>query len=233
MRNLKKQTTKNFLKNIRSLSIYFHFPKIKSNFIKVIFVLLLMFVNISGTTSSSGNSDILEITNINIIKKSPEDIYIESFKTRFKIKLIEEVQAYITKMAPGSKLTPEYLVSKCLEYNTDIVFVLSQALLESHFGTKGKAVVTNSIWNVGTYDNGTILYRYKIPDESLEPYLNLLKDKYLINITTKGDTIYKNLRHLVEDRGYINYRGKRFARDRKSTRLNSSHTDISRMPSSA
>jgi len=208
MRNLKKQTTKDLLEALRSLPIYFRFPKIKKNFIKAALVLLLMFVNISGTTSISGTA---EASGMNLIEKTPEDIYIESFENRFQIKLTEEVQAYITKMAPESKLTSEYLVSKCLEYDTDIVFVLSQALLESHFGTKGKAAVTNSVWNVGTYDNGKILYTYSTPDESLEPYLKLLKDKYLINITSKGDTIYKDLSHLVEDRGYINYQGKRFA----------------------
>jgi hypothetical protein len=114
-------------------------------------------------------------------------------------------------MAPENKLSSQLLVEKCLEYDTDIIFVLSQALLESHFGTKGKAAETNSVWNVGTFDNGQILYTYSHPDKSLEPYLKLVNDKYLIEVTTKGDTIYKDLHHLVQDRGYTNYRGARFA----------------------
>jgi len=88
---------------------------------------------------------------------------------------------------------------------------LAQGMLESHLGTKGKAKETNSVWNVGTYDNDRILYRYKDPNESIEPYLELLKKEYLINITSNGDTIYKDLHHLVEDKGYINYKGNRFS----------------------
>lgn len=138
-------------------------------------------------------------------------VYVQSVKDTFKVHLITEVDNYIKEMAPTSELNSEYLVEKCLEYNTDIVFVLSQALLESHFGTKGKAAETNSVWNVGTYDNGKILYRYDNPNESIEPYLKLINEKYLINVTEKGDTVFKDLRHLVEDKGYINYNGDRFA----------------------
>ena len=190
------------------MQIYYRFPKINNILFKFLLVFLLLFANISGTPSISGTADAASIITV---QKSEEDLYIESFHTRFKTMLIKEVHEYIIRMAPESKISPEHLVSKCLEYETDIVFVLSQGLLESHFGTKGKAAITNSVWNVGTYDDGQILYTYETPDESLEPYLRLLKDKYLINITVKGDTIYKDLHHLVEDRGYINYRGQRFA----------------------
>ena len=61
------------------------------------------------------------------------------------------------------------------------------------------------------YDDGQILYRYVNANASLEPYLKLVNDKYLIEVTTKGDTIFKDLHHLVEDRGYTNYDGRRFA----------------------
>lgn len=88
---------------------------------------------------------------------------------------------------------------------------MAQGLLESHFGTKGKAAKTNSVWNVGTYDDGQILYTYGTPDESLEPYLKLINENYLINVTAEGDTVYKDISHLTSDRGYINYDGKRFA----------------------
>jgi hypothetical protein len=208
MRNLKEQTELDSFSVKKSLPIYHRFPRIKKIISKFLLVSLLLFINISGTPSISGTCTEERPTEIEI---SPEDVYVESFQEKFRIKLIQEVQGYITKIAPDSKLTPEYLVSKCLDYDTDIVFVLSQALLESHFGTRGKAALTNSVWNVGTYDNGKILYSYETPDESIEPYLQLLKDKYLINITEKGDTIYKDLHHLVQDRGYINYQGKRFA----------------------
>ena len=142
---------------------------------------------------------------------SESEIYVDELRTKMKGELIKEVHNLIKDVAPKSELTSDYLVEKCLEYDTDIIFVLSQALLESHFGTRGKAAKTKSVWNVGTYDDGQILYRYKTADESLEPYLKLVNEKYLIEVAPNGDTIYKDLHHLVEDRGYTNYQGARFA----------------------
>jgi hypothetical protein len=179
---------KNFLKSIRTKTL--------------IIAILILFFTTSNTTPG-------EMTNNKFVDET--EIYVNNLRTKMKNELTKEVHNYIKLMAPGSNLNPEYLVEKCLEYETDIIFVLSQALLESHFGTRGKAAQTNSVWNVGTYDDGQVLYRYKTVDESLEPYLKLINEKYLINITSKGDTIYKDLGHLVQDRGYINYNGSRFA----------------------
>lgn len=173
----------------------------------ILFSMFLMFVNMSNTMPGGSTSYCGQI----LQEKTPEELYVESIKMKMKTELVSEVDNYIKKLAPSSTLTPEYLVDKCLEYKVDIIFVLSQALLESHFGTKGKASETNSVWNVGTYDNGQILYRYKTANESVEPYLKLITEKYLIHIGAEGDTIYKDLHHLVEDRGYTNYEGKRFA----------------------
>jgi len=211
MRNLKKQIQKEaeeVSKALFNLLSKFRFPKFRNAAMKIVLMLMLAFVSIDGTNSipeSAGASA------MGLQRMSPETVYVNTIKDKFQEKLITEVENYITKMAPESQLSPEFLVKKCLEYKTDIIFVLSQALLESHFGTKGKAAETNSVWNVGTYDNGQILYRYETPDESLVPYLTLVNEKYLITVTTSGDTIYKDLAHLVRDRGYINYDGRRFA----------------------
>lgn len=91
-----------------------------------------------------------------------------------------------------------------------IRYRLAQGILESHLGTKGIAKTTNSVWN-GTYDDGQILYTYGTPNESIEPYLALLKDKYLMKITSNGDTIQTGLHTLLDDRGYKNMHGNRFA----------------------
>lgn len=211
MRNLKKQIQKEAqevseaLFNLRSK---FRFPKFRNVSMKIALVLLLVFLHIPGTDSLSETG---AASAMNSYKMSPETIYINTVRDKFQEKLVTEVETYITEIAPESQLSPEFLVKKCLEYETDIIFVLSQALLESHFGTKGKAAKTNSVWNVGTYDNGKILYRYKTADESLEPYLKLIKEKYLITVTNRGDTIYKDLGHLIQDKGYVNYDGRRFA----------------------
>ena len=175
----------------------------------LMFTLLFLFMNV-GTTP--GGMKHLQSASAAINPPlTEEEVYIQTVKNRMNSQLVGEVGRYIERMAPESMLSPEYLVEKCLEYDTDIIFVLSQALLESHFGTKGKAVETNSVWNVGTYDDGQILYRYKTANESLEPYLKLVNDKYLIEVTSKGDTIFKDLHHLVQDKGYTNYDGRRFA----------------------
>jgi len=173
----------------------------------LVLITILLFFNITNTTPGLTSNDIKYI----VYQPSEEEMYVNNLKTKMKIELIKEVQTYITNLAPNAKLTAEYVVNKCLEYDTDIIFVLAQAMLESHFGTKGKATITNSVWNVGTYDDGQILYRYRSANESLEPYLKLVNEKYLISVSIKGDTIYKDLGHLLQDRGYINYRGARFA----------------------
>jgi len=142
------------------------------------------------------NTVIIDTVNINTI----DTINIINIER----KIIYEVEKYINSYCgDNSKITAEVIVKICKKYNIDIAFVLAQAQLESHFGTKGVASRTNSVFNVGTYDNGLILYTYEHPDESIEPYAILIKDDYLVN----GKTI----KDLMRDNGYVNYRGKRYA----------------------
>ena len=180
-------------------------------FFRKFLMLALLFLFINVGTTPSGLKNLQSATAAISPPLTEEALYVQSVKNRMKSLLVGEVGRYIESMAPENELSPQYLVEKCLEYDTDIIFVLSQALLESHFGTKGKAAETNSVWNVGTYDDGQILYRYRTANESLEPYLKLVNDKYLIEVTARGDTIFKDLHHLVQDRGYTNYDGRRFA----------------------
>ena len=170
--------------------------------INFLFLISFMFSFNSGETPVNAQSFGSDFSNT---------AYVYSVRDRGRMELINEVKLYMHQIAPDSKLDPEFLVLKCLEYDMDIAFVVAQGILESHLGTKGLAVQTNSVWNVGTYDNGEIKYRYSSVNESIEPYLKLLKDKYLINISVKGDTIYKDLNHLLQDRGYKNLKGERYA----------------------
>ena len=137
--------------------------------------------------------------------------YTMSVKDRSKNQLIQEVDKYIKSMAPDSKLSSSLLVEKCLYYDVDIVFVLAQAVIESHLGTKGVANTTNSVWNVGTYDNGKPIYKYKHPDDSIDPYLKLLRTKYLVSVNSKGDTLKKDVIKLIQDKGFKNINGHRYA----------------------
>lgn len=121
----------------------------------------------------------------------------------YKEKLINSVNEYIRENSTNSKVSGDTIVKYCLKYDISIPFVLAQAQVESHFGTKGVAVRTNSIFNVGTYDNGIILYRYKHPNESIEPYIKLLKNDYLIS--------GKNIEDLMQANNFVNHSGSRYA----------------------
>ena len=125
-----------------------------------------------------------------------------------KIQLVDEVQNYINTVAPTSNLRACILVDACEKYNIEVKFALAQGEIESHFGTKGLASKTNSVWNVGAYDDhfyskimGT--YKYSHPNESIEPYLKLLYEKYLTYETEIG--LLKN---------FVDHNGNRFASDK-------------------
>ena len=120
--------------------------------------------------------------------------------------LVEQVNSYIQQSAPTSALDGLVVVNNCINYDIDICFVLAQGEIESHFGTKGLARKTNSVFNVYAFD-GKELHeinkngKYKHPDDSVEPYIELLKREYLVENKTEYDMLKK----------YVNYRGNRYA----------------------
>lgn len=125
-----------------------------------------------------------------------------------KSQLVDEVQNYINTVAPTSDLRACVLVDACEKYNIEVKFVLAQGELESHFGTKGLASKTNSVWNVGAYDgyyysNIMTIHKYPHPNMSIEPYLKLLYNKYLTYETEEG---------LL--RNFVDHDGNRFASDK-------------------
>ena len=125
----------------------------------------------------------------------------------YKSALVNEVQTYITSIAPNSNLRGYAIVEECEKYNVDICFVLAQGEIESHFGTKGMASKLNCVFNVGIYDNKTAeeiesKYRFDCPNESISPYLNLLNERYLVN-RTEQDLMRK----------FVDINNKRYASD--------------------
>jgi len=124
-------------------------------------------------------------------------------------KLIKTIHDYIEKYSVGkSQLNAQIIINKCDEYKVDLKIVLAQAQLESHFGTRGRAVKTHSVFNVGALDNGKTLNFYDDPNHSIEPYIRLLKTKYLVNKTEK-DLLYGN---------FIDITGKRYATSKQYER---------------
>ena len=123
-----------------------------------------------------------------------------------KYELVNEVDKYIKATAKASCLNGIIVVNKCIKYDVDICFVLAQGQIESHFGTQGLARKTNSVWNVFAYDGQSFIDisekgKYKSPDDSLEPYLHLLKQRYICNGKTEYDLLNK----------YVDKNGKRYA----------------------
>ena len=139
-----------------------------------------------------------------------ESNYIRECKLKYwetKFQLVDEVQNYINTVAPTSDLRACVLIDACEKYNIEVKFVLAQGELESHFGTKGLASKTNSVWNVGAYDGHSYskimsAYKYSHPNESIEPYLKLLYERYLTCETEEG--LLKN---------FVDYNDNRFASD--------------------
>ena len=125
---------------------------------------------------------------------------------QYKSELVKEVKAYIDSVAPTSSLNGYAIVDCAERYDLDIKFVLAQGQIESHFGTTGMAVKTNSVFNVGAYDNAgydTIngKFKYKHPDYSIEPYMQLLYKDYITGTKTELDLMTK----------YVNKNGQRYS----------------------
>lgn len=103
----------------------------------------------------------------------------------YKSDLVDEVQSYIDLIAPTSNLRGYAIVEECEKYNIDICFVLTQAEIESHFGTKGLGSKINNVFNVGVFDGKSISeidkkYKPDHPNKSIRLYLELLTTNYLV-----------------------------------------------------
>lgn len=153
-------------------------------------------------------SDIVKVETSNTIYV--RDSYVERLESKFSAareNLALEVDKYIHSVAPTSSVTALNLIDLCAEYNIDLRLALVQGHVESHFGTKGTASRTNSIFNVGAYDgysaekqmkNG---FGYKHPDYSVEPYLKLITSRYLVDGKNEEDLLNE----------FVDKNGKRYA----------------------
>lgn len=139
------------------------------------------------------------------------NVYEEQLNLKYqgaKCSLVDEVQRYIDSVAPTSCLRAIVIVDNCIKYDIDVCFVLAQGQKESHFGTQGLARKTNSVWNVFAFDGQSLEQihkkgKYETPDDSVEPYMELLKKKYLRD-KTEYDLLDK----------FVNSEGNRYASDK-------------------
>jgi hypothetical protein len=120
--------------------------------------------------------------------------------------LMNEVNIFIKKKAPTSTLSPIRLINACDEFEVDIRLLLAQGTIESYFGTKGLAKKTNSVWNMGAFDNTVFddilyIYKYEHPDKSIRPYLKKIRNSYLGKKKTELDLL----------NNFVNLSGQRYA----------------------
>lgn len=180
---------------------------IKKYHLHIVGILVVLFI--STLFYFLFDSAIEKAANKRYNKYTSYEIYTEMNQLTYdslKSVLVEQVNSYIQQIAPTSALDGLVVVNNCIDYDIDICFVLAQGEIESHFGTKGLARKTNSVFNVYAYDNKEFNEinkngKYKHPDDSVEPYLNLLKNEYLVNNKTEYDMLKK----------YVNYCGNRYA----------------------
>lgn len=119
-----------------------------------------------------------------------------------KCEIINQISQYIKTVAPKSNVDAAALFELCDKYNIDVRFVMAQAQVESHYATKGTANKTKSMFNVGAYDGHSAKrqirngFGFDNVNDSIEPYLQLIKSEYLINNKTTNDLLYNYVNHL-------------------------------------
>lgn len=102
------------------------------------------------------------------------------------------------------ELSPELLVEISTEKNFDLPLLLAQAHLESCFGLSSRAKKTNSVFSVGSYENGTNMCIYENQNDSVLPYIELIQKNYL-----PGKTVSE----LLQDGSFVDVNNQRYARD--------------------
>jgi len=113
-----------------------------------------------------------------------------------KGQLVDEVTAYINKVAPTSyEALPSYMVEQCLDSDLDICFMMSQTQLETCFGTAGMGRAKSR------YSMFGVTRRYTSYENCIDDYVALLKSSYLVKGRTEQD-LMKN---------YVNGCGYRYA----------------------
>lgn len=136
------------------------------------------------------------------------DVYRNNIELHYysaKDSLVRCIDSYIAIQAPNSCMNGIAFIEASEEHDINPFFIVAQCQLESNFATTGLGRKTNSAFNICAYDGMGDKYmtKYKHPDLSIHPYINVLKNSYLVNGITEFDLMHK----------YVNADGKRYASD--------------------
>lgn len=125
-----------------------------------------------------------------------------------KIAAIKEYMAYAAKNQKFNpehiKLSPEVMIDVCDTTGFDLPLLLAQAHLESCFGLTNRAQKTNSVFSVGSYDNGKNVCTYETQDESVEPYVKLMQNNYIRD---------RKIEDMLKPNMFTDHLQQRYARD--------------------
>ena len=126
-----------------------------------------------------------------------------------KIDAITEEVLRIYRLNNITETTPlfdvEKMVDLCDEYDYDLPLMLAQARCESLYGITDRAQRTKSMFSVGSYDDGTNRSVYNTFTDSMEPYINLMINDYLVN---------KDVDTLLQPGQFVNFDNKRYAKNK-------------------
>lgn len=165
----------------------------------VCMAIFMIYDNLEKRISNNEYKDNIEYVKYTYLEKLQLNFYTS------KNALADSLDNYIATVAPQSGMNAISFINECEEYDIDLFFVIAQCQLESNFATTGLGAKTHSAFNIKAYDGHSDKYmdKFKHPDMSIKPYLNVIKTTYLDHDTTELS--------LLDN--YINHNGDRYASD--------------------
>lgn len=151
------------------------------------------------------NSDSLN-SSVQLTDTSSSDLIRDSLRRA----LVKEVESYIRKSNKNYKFDVPQLVDLCLEKEFDIPLLLSQAQLETNFGSTGIGRTKNSMF-------GFVSKCYKSKDLSIEDYVKTMQKSYLPEGRSVSQLFSSGFRNVS---GYKYAGNPHYASEIKSIRLN-------------
>lgn len=148
---------------------------------------------------------------VDIVKIEQQDTSVLDNKVEACTKYMEKALSNQGFKINDTKLSPRALVLASEEYSFDLPLLMAAAHLESCFGATNRAKRTNSVFSVGSYDNGKNVVTYSDPNESIDGYISLINNDYLINGKTIND--------LLKPGGFVNKNGHRYASKKNYEKL--------------
>lgn len=190
---------------------------------KIIKQMIIAGMSLSAITYAINNADLKQKDKDILIGIAQEEVIakeddVNTFNTSINnvnnnqlfLEKINAIENYMEKALHNQNytkddtdLTAEALVKASYENNFDLPLLMAAAHLESCFGATPRARRTNSVYSVGAYDNGRDVVTYNHPNESIQGYIELLINDYLIDGKTINDLLIPGK--------FINKNGHRYA----------------------